>query len=120
MIAAPFVSPPLYALQSRLTIPSDHSKLSHDPQALALGALGWVLSDDDHAERFLALTGVSPEELRARIGEPSVLIAVLDFLMAHEPDLIAAALALEVEPQALVAAHAVLAGPQFSVGDWQP
>ena len=85
-----------------------------------MAALGWVLSDDDHAERFLALTGVSPEELRERIGEPSVLVAVLDFLMAHEPDLIAAAIALEVEPQVIVAAHAQLAGPQFSVGEWQP
>ena len=72
-----------------------------------------MLSDDTHAERFLALTGVSPEELRARIGEPMVLVAALDFLMAHEPDLIAAADALGVTPQDLASAHGALAGQEW-------
>ena len=74
-----------------------------------------MLSDDTHAERFLALTGVAPEELRARIGEKTVLVATLDFLMAHEPDRIAAADALGVAPPVLVAAHHALAGQE-----WQP
>jgi len=30
---------------------------AHDPEALALGALGWVLSAEDRAQRLLALTG---------------------------------------------------------------
>jgi hypothetical protein len=49
-----------------------------EPEALALAALGWVLSDDDHADRLLALTGISPEELRDRLGERDVLAAILD------------------------------------------
>nr|WP_285016840.1 DUF3572 domain-containing protein [Novosphingobium sp. fls2-241-R2A-195] len=76
-----------------------------DPQALALNALGWVLSDQDRAERFLSLTGLTPEELRASLGEPSTLGAVLDFLCAHEPDLLGAADALGVQPEMLVAAQ---------------
>jgi hypothetical protein len=48
--------------------------------------LTWVLSDTSRAERFLALTGLSPEGLRAALGEPATHRAVLDFLCAHEPE----------------------------------
>lgn len=76
-----------------------------------------MLSDGDRADRLLALTGVAPEELRARIGEREVLAAVLDFVLHHEPDTLACAAALEVRPEHLVAAHAALAAPQGDV-DW--
>jgi Protein of unknown function (DUF3572) len=72
---------------------------------LALGALGWVLGDEGRAGRLLALTGLTPEDLRAGLGEPAVLGAVLEFLCAHEPDLVAAADALGVEPGELAAAR---------------
>lgn len=81
---------------------------TNDPEALALSALGWALSDQARAERLLALTGLTPADLRERIGEASVLAAVLGFLEAHEPDLIACADALGVPPAALVAARARL------------
>ena len=43
--------------------------------------------------------------LRGGLGDPAVLGAVLDFLCAHEPDLVAAADALGVAPQALAGAR---------------
>ena len=46
----------------------------------------------------MALTGLSPDELRAGLGDPAMLGAVLEFLCAHEPDLLAAADALGVAP----------------------
>ncbi len=70
-------------------------------EALALGALSWVLSDDGRADRFLSLTGLTPEDLRARLGEREMLAAVLRFLEAHEPDLLAAADMLGLPPAAL-------------------
>jgi len=82
-----------------------------------LSALGWVLADENHAERLLALTGITPDELRARLGERGVLAAVLEFVLGHEPDLLACATALGVEPQALAAAHAKLAG-DGNTADW--
>lgn len=75
-----------------------------DPQVLALAALGWVLSDADRAARLLALTGLTPEVLRDGLDDPATLGAVLDFVCAHEPDLVAAAEAIEVTPQDLAAA----------------
>lgn len=80
-------------------------KLAVDAQTLALSALSWVLSDQDRAERLLALTGLTPEHLRERLADPAVLAAVLDFLCAHERDLVAAAEALEVPPQDLANAR---------------
>lgn len=76
-----------------------------DPEALALSALGWVLADDARAQRLLALTGLTPEDLRGRLGEASVQAAILGFLEAHEPDLLACAEALQVAPAQLVDAR---------------
>ena len=74
-----------------------------DPYALALAALGWVLGDADRAGRLLALTGLTPDALREGLGDGAVLGAVIDFLGAHEPDLVAAAEALGVAPADLAA-----------------
>jgi hypothetical protein len=74
-----------------------------------LSALGWVLGEPARARRFLDLTGLTPETLRAAIGEPETQRAVLEFLCAHEPDLLAAGEALELSPAQLVAARDLLA-----------
>lgn len=76
-----------------------------DASALALRALAWCLSDGDRAGRLLDLTGLDPDDLRARAGEPALLASVLGFLEAHEPDLLACADALEVRPETLIAAR---------------
>ena len=76
-----------------------------DAEALALGALGWTLSDDARASRLLALTGVTPDLIRARLEDRDFLAAVLRFLEGHEPDLVACADELGVAPAQLVAAR---------------
>ncbi len=77
-------------------------------RALALQALVWTLQSPSRAERLLALTGLSVEELRGGAGEPGVLAAILSFLEGHEADLIACAEDLDVRPEALVAARRTL------------
>ena len=79
-----------------------------DPTALALQALAMTLSDERRAERLLALTGLTPDELRARAGEPDMLVACLSFLEAHEPDLVAVSEAVGVPPESIVAARRTL------------
>jgi hypothetical protein len=76
-----------------------------DDAALALRALAWTVSEPDRAGRLLALTGLTPDDLRARLGDRAVLAASLCFLEYHEPDLIACADALEVRPTELIAAR---------------
>jgi hypothetical protein len=76
--------------------------------ALALQALIWTLQSPSRAERLLALTGLSVEELRGGACEPGVLAAILSFLEGHEADPIECADSLGVRPEALVAARRVL------------
>jgi hypothetical protein len=84
------------------------SQTNHDASTLALLALAWALNDAPRAERLLALTGLTTNDLRARAAEPDCQAAVLGFLEAHEPDLIACADDLGVKPERLVAARAEL------------
>jgi hypothetical protein len=79
-----------------------------DAPTLALLALAWCLQDAARADRLLALTGLTTNDLRARAAEPDCQAAVLGFLEAHEPDLVACATALRVKPARLVAARAEL------------
>ena len=79
-----------------------------DAEALALAALAATLTDERRARRFLDLTGLDAEELRARAGERSLLAATLAFLEAHEPDLVAVAQAIGIKPETLIAARTEL------------
>ncbi|MEO9634240.1 MAG: DUF3572 domain-containing protein [Parasphingorhabdus sp.] len=78
--------------------------LGQDPEIIALQALGWVLQDQDRAQRLLALTGLDPRELRNGLEDPTMLASLLGFLANHEPDLLACAEAIDVSPAKLAAA----------------
>jgi hypothetical protein len=74
-------------------------------EAVALAALGWAVAEPDRAERLLAITGLTPDRLRQSAGHPATLAAVLNFLEAHEADLVSCAHAIGERPEALVAAR---------------
>ena len=84
------------------------SVTNHDAHTLALLALAWCLGDARRADRLLSLTGLTTNDLRVRADDPALGAAVLGFLEAHEPDLIACAEELDVKPHQLVAARAEL------------
>jgi len=84
--------------------------LQEGDEALALQALGWILSDEPRAERLLGMTGLDPDGLRASLGERATLAAILTFLAAHEADLVACADALDLPPAQLAAAAHRLEG----------
>ena len=83
---------------------------TNDAETLALSALAATLTDERRAQRFLDLSGIDTEELRRRASEPALLAAVLRFLEAHEPDLIAVAEAIGAKPEDVVRAREVLEG----------
>jgi hypothetical protein len=85
----------------------------HDAdEALALNALGWILTDEPRAERLLALTGLAPETLGESLGERTTLAAILSFLTAHEADLVACAVGLDIKPEDIAAAAHRLSGDE--------
>jgi len=73
--------------------------------AIGLAALAATLSDERRAQRFLDLTGIGTDELRHKASDPALLAALLRFLEAYEPDLVAVAEALGVPPATLVEAR---------------
>jgi Protein of unknown function (DUF3572) len=81
-----------------------------DPYALALAALAAALTDERRAQRFLDLTGIDTGELRRRAGDPNLLIALIAFLEAHEPDLLSVCEAIGVKADELVAARRQIEG----------
>ena len=85
-------------------------QIPNDPVALALAALAATLGCERRAQRFIDLTGIGTDELRRRAAEPQLLAALLRFLEAHEPDLLAVAEALGLKPEDLVQARRQLEG----------
>ena len=79
-----------------------------DPMTVALQALAVTIGDERRAERLLALSGISPDDLRQRAGDPALLAAVLAFLEAHEPDLVAVASDLDMKPEELASVRSAL------------
>lgn len=67
-----------------------------------------MLTEEPRAERLLALTGLTPDVLRDGLGDRAVLAAVLEFLAGHEADLVAAAIALDLPPEAIASAAKAL------------
>ena len=84
----------------------------NDPYALALAALAASLTDERRAQRFLDLTGIETGELRARASDPALLVALITFLEAHEPDLLSVCEAIGVKADALVAARRQIEGAE--------
>ena len=83
-----------------------------DPVTIALAALAATLVDERRAQRFLALTGIETDELKRRANDPVLLAALIAFLEAHEPDLVAIAEAIDVQPAALCEARRELEGSE--------
>jgi hypothetical protein len=88
--------------------------VSTDAEATAVAILGWLAGEPELLSRFLALTGVAPGEVRHAVNDAGFLAGLVDFLMGHEPTLMAFSAATGVQPEAVVRAHAVLSGPYGS------
>jgi hypothetical protein len=81
-----------------------------DASAIALKLLGYMAADGDVLGRFMALSGVSPEELRNGLSDPHFQAGVLDFVLADESLLVAFAANEGLDPAAIMRARAALPG----------
>ena len=78
--------------------------------ALALQALAYLLQDEGMSGAFMAQAGLSPDDLRARVGDPDLLAAVLDFLLSDDGLVLGFATAAGLPPEAVLTARAALPG----------
>jgi hypothetical protein len=79
-------------------------------ETLAIQALSFIAADSERLGRFLAASGIGPEEIRAAAGEPLFLAGVLDHVAGDERLLLAFATESGVAPQDIGAARAAFAG----------
>ncbi len=84
----------------------------NDAHTIALSALAATLTDERRARRFLDLTGIGTDDLRRRVDDTALLRALIGFLEAHEPDLLAVSEQIGVKPEALVATGRALETPE--------
>lgn len=107
----------------RMTPPQSGSRKPNSTQrqeaatSLAITALGFIAGEPERLSRFLALTGIGAESIRAAAREPNFLLGVLDYLASDESLLLAFANQNEIAPQQVAQAREVLAGPHPDHGD---
>ncbi len=69
---------------------------------IAIRALTFIGGDPDRAQRFFAVSGLMPGDLRKAAADPAFLNGVMDYLVADEPLLLAFAEAAGLDPEAVV------------------
>ena len=80
-------------------------------EAIGIAGLSYLAAEPERIGRFLAVTGLGPENIRAAAKEPSFLPALLDYLLANEKELVAFAQEMDLEPGRIIAARNLLAPP---------
>ncbi len=94
------------------TSPAKPPKLTKSgAEVIAIEALCFLAADPVRLERFLALSGISLENLRVAAAEPGFLAAVLDHLASDERLLLAFAADAGQNPQTIAKARDILSPP---------
>ena len=77
-------------------------------ETIAAQGLAFLTADAHRLQRFLALTGIAPADLKRRLGSREVLAAALSFLAADESLLLTFAADRHLAPTAIATALARL------------
>ncbi|MFZ3326495.1 MAG: DUF3572 domain-containing protein [Methylocella sp.] len=80
-------------------------------ESIAIEVLTFLAGNPVRRDRFLALSGLGPDNLRAAAGEPGFLAAILDHLASDESLLLAFAARAGREPSAIAKARDILSPP---------
>lgn len=102
-------------MHKRQTTPK-HSRANAEETAIAV--LGWLAGEPELLGRFLALTGLEADQLRHATKDPGFLGGVLDFLMGHEPTLMAFCAATDTKPETVAAAAHAFSGAHLGSGEY--
>ncbi len=87
------------------------SLTKQEAELIGIAGLSYLAADPERLGRFLAVTGLGPENVRAAARDPGFLPALLDYLLANENDLVAFAQEMNIAPARVGAARDVLAPP---------
>jgi hypothetical protein len=80
-----------------------------EAETIAIAGLAFLAEDARRLGRFLALTGVGPEELRENAHTPRMLLAVVEYLLGDESLLLVFTTSAGIAPERVVPAYDLLA-----------
>ncbi|PNE12369.1 MAG: hypothetical protein CR217_03920 [Beijerinckiaceae bacterium] len=81
------------------------------PESIAIEVLTFLAGNPGRLDRFLALSGLGRDSLRAAAGEPGFLAAILDHLASDESLLLAFAARAGHAPATIAKARDILSPP---------
>ena len=81
-----------------------------EAQEIAIRALTFLAADEERISRFLALSGMGPQELRETADSPAFHVALLEYLMSDEALLLTFCGNENIDPQLIAPAHHLLEG----------
>ncbi|MGO4385997.1 DUF3572 domain-containing protein [Microvirga sp. 2YAF29] len=84
-----------------------------EAENVALGAFAFITSDEERMGRFLAISGLQADNIRSAAAQPGFFAAILDYVAADEPLLIALAKELDTKPEHIMLAHWTLSPSEF-------
>lgn len=79
-------------------------------EEVAVQALTFIAGDATRLGRFLATTGIGPDQIRDAAREPQFLAGVLDYAVADERLLAGLAAEAGIDPNLVAEAQAILGG----------
>jgi hypothetical protein len=94
-------------------MPSYRKISVEEAESVALNAFMHLAQDDERLTRFLDVTGLRPDTVRAAAATPGFFAAVLDHVASDEPLLIELAKALATKPERIMEARHTLSPSEF-------
>jgi hypothetical protein len=96
-----------------------NKKLSRDEaEVIAAQAFGFLAAEPERLDRFLSLTGMSPDDLRHVVGAPEFLAEVLAYVASDESALLVFAADAGIRPEDIARAETLLRPPLIGNTDF--
>ena len=81
---------------------------------IAISGLQFIAGDSEQLSRFVALSGVAPDEMRSMASSPEFMVAILDYFLGDDPTLIAFSASADIDPNDIQKAKYSLSPQEFS------
>lgn len=82
---------------------------------ITLNLLGFIAADEGRIERFLALSGMSPQDLKDGAQKPEFLGFLLDYALQDESLILEFAAATGTKPETIQGARFALPGATYDI-----
>jgi Protein of unknown function (DUF3572) len=90
-----------------------HAQIAHNAaEMLAIQALAFIAGEPDRLKRFLDMSGIEADEIRAAAREVAFLAGVLEHMLGDESLLVAFADSAGIDPGEIARARVALDSPE--------